>query len=242
MDLRELERNWDEFGRSDPLWAILVEPGKKGNKWSRDEFFKTGENEVNEIMKEIGQMNVRVRRETALDFGCGVGRLSQALARYFEEVYGVDISASMIELAEKFNPRPRKCKFRLNRRADLGLFSDNSIDFILSSLTLQHMEPHYSRTYIRELMRILAPEGLFVIQLVEERVGLTSVLNRARQLSYRIRNRLQNHPIMEMHGLKKGEVVDLITDKGGKVLTVERLPDQGPGWASYRYIGTKGRG
>ena len=38
-------------------------------------------------------------RRSALDFGCGIGRLSQALAEHFDQVYGVDISPKMIELA-----------------------------------------------------------------------------------------------------------------------------------------------
>ncbi len=75
----------------------------------------------------------------------------------------------MIDQAKKFNPRPGKCKFELNRRDDLRLFSDNSLDFICSSLTLQHMESRYSMKYLREFLRILSPEGLLVVLLVEER-------------------------------------------------------------------------
>ncbi len=76
MDLRELERNWDAFGRTDPLWAILVESGKKGNKWRSEEFFKTGVIEINRIIDEIRQMHLSIEHGTALDFGCGVGRLT----------------------------------------------------------------------------------------------------------------------------------------------------------------------
>ena len=47
-------------------------------------------------------------RALALDFGCGAGRLSRALAAHFEHVVGVDVSASMIETARALNRRRRQ--------------------------------------------------------------------------------------------------------------------------------------
>ncbi len=38
MQFKELQRNWDEFGKTDPLWAILSVPELKGNKWDVEEF------------------------------------------------------------------------------------------------------------------------------------------------------------------------------------------------------------
>ena len=46
MRLSGLRRHWNEFGRSDPLWAILTAPDKKGNRWSVDEFLQTGRDEI----------------------------------------------------------------------------------------------------------------------------------------------------------------------------------------------------
>ena len=43
------------------------------------------------------------RRDRALDFGCGVGRLTRALGTRFESALGVDISAGMIEQARRLN-------------------------------------------------------------------------------------------------------------------------------------------
>ncbi|WP_420485333.1 class I SAM-dependent methyltransferase [Iningainema tapete] len=104
-------------------------------------------------------------RKTALDFGCGVGRLSQAMVQYFETVHGVDISPSMLKLADKYNQHGSKCKYHLNDQDNLKLFPDNYFDFIYSKITLQHMEPQYSRRYIREFLRILAPQGLLIFQI-----------------------------------------------------------------------------
>jgi ubiquinone/menaquinone biosynthesis C-methylase UbiE len=75
----------------------------------------------------------------ALDFGCGVGRLAQALLPRFERVDGVDIAPSMLELAARYNKDPARCVFHLNERADLALFPDRSFTFIYTSLVLQHV-------------------------------------------------------------------------------------------------------
>jgi len=168
MDIKELQKNWDEFGKTDPLWSIITSPDKKGNKWDVDEFFATGEREIDAVMEYIKFLGIAVSHRKALDFGCGIGRLTQALARYFDEVYGVDIAPSMVELAKKYNRYGDKCRYYLNETDDLKLFSDNSVHLIYTNITLQHMEPRYSKNYIKEFLRILAPQGVLIFQLISK--------------------------------------------------------------------------
>ena len=53
MDIAELGRNWDEFAKNDPFWAILTSPHAKGNRWDREQFFATGVTEVTEILEYL---------------------------------------------------------------------------------------------------------------------------------------------------------------------------------------------
>ena len=99
MDLRELQRHWDTFGRTDPFWAILTDPSRRGNKWDPASFFATGRDEVAAHMAEATRLGVPQARRRALDFGCGAGRLTQALADHFDAVVGVDVAPSMVALA-----------------------------------------------------------------------------------------------------------------------------------------------
>jgi hypothetical protein len=73
MDLGKLQESWNAFGESDPLWAILVDPAKKGGKWDWDEFFRTGEADMEQVLRRVAAQGVEIRRRKALDFGCGVG-------------------------------------------------------------------------------------------------------------------------------------------------------------------------
>ena len=42
MKLKKHKDNWDLLGKEDPLWAVLTEKDKKGNKWEAAEFLATG--------------------------------------------------------------------------------------------------------------------------------------------------------------------------------------------------------
>ena len=171
MELAEVRRNWEEFGRTDPLWAILTDPAKRHNRWDRREFFQTGELEIECLMDYVGTLPVRLDRRAALDFGCGVGRLAQALCRYFREVDGVDIAESMVALARTYNEWGDRCRYHVNEAADLRLFAADRFDLVYSNIVLQHVEPRYSREYIREFVRVLAPGGLAIFQAPSEAGG-----------------------------------------------------------------------
>jgi Methyltransferase domain len=164
MNLKELQKNWDAFGRADPLWAILTDPARQGGKWDREQFFTSGRREIAKVMLKADALGLPARRESALDFGCGVGRLTQALCAYFEHCHGVDIASSMIGLAREYNAYGDRCEYHLNTAEDLHAFSANTFDFVYSNIVLQHMEARYSSGYIREFVRVLRPQGLLVFQ------------------------------------------------------------------------------
>jgi SAM-dependent methyltransferase len=165
LELHELQRNWDEFGRTDPLGAIL---GGHGEEWDRREFFSTGVREIHGVLRYVGSLGIPLFRRRAMDFGCGVGRLTQALCRHFDECWGIDIAPSMIDLARNYNRYGDRCKYHLNQTDNLRAFEDESWDFIYSNLVLQHMKPAFGKNYIKEFLRVLSPNGVLVFQLPAE--------------------------------------------------------------------------
>ena len=169
MRLRQLQENWDEFGRTDPMWAILTYPGKEGERWSQEEFFETGNSEIDRLLQYLAGLGLSINRGKALDFGCGLGRLSQALARHFDEVVGVDIAPSMIEKARLLNQHGDRCRYVLNERDQLKKLGSERFDLIYTSFVLQHIRPRYTKRYLVEFMRLLVPGGVLVFQLPSER-------------------------------------------------------------------------
>lgn len=160
--LSELQRTWDRLGRVDPYWAICSDPSKQGGRWDLPEFFRSGRQEIAEVMALADLVGLPRDRGRALDFGCGAGRLTQALCDFFGQCVGVDIAPSMIELARTHNRFGARCQYVLNETTALGFLPDESCDFIYTNNVLQHMNPALARGYLGEFLRVLRPEGLLI--------------------------------------------------------------------------------
>jgi SAM-dependent methyltransferase len=173
VDLSELRKHWDEFGKRDPLWAILTREDARRGQWDEGAFFATGEVEVAGLIKNLDTLSLPSARRRALDFGCGVGRITRALCRYFEECDGVDIAPSMIRLAEAYNRDGRRCRYHVNASNDLQRFENDSFDLVYSNLVLQHMRPELVEGYVQEFLRVASPEGVVVFEVPSERDAAT---------------------------------------------------------------------
>jgi ubiquinone/menaquinone biosynthesis C-methylase UbiE len=163
--LSRLQESWNTLAQIDPMWAIVSDPSKKGRKWDPAAFFHLGEAEIEYILNQVASAGIELQRGTALDFGCGLGRLTQALCKHFQKCYGVDISPAMVYQAAEYNRFGSACIYVVNDSPDLRRFQDNVFDFIYSNIVLQHMPPDASRAYIAEFVRLVKPEGLVIFQL-----------------------------------------------------------------------------
>jgi ubiquinone/menaquinone biosynthesis C-methylase UbiE len=222
--LQQLQRTWEGLAQADPLWAICTDPAKQNKRWSREEFFATGKNEVRVVLKCVAGLGVSIDAKTpALDFGCGVGRLTRGMAEHFAECWGVDISPTMITLAKEFNRDLPQCRFLVNDRDTLEALPDSYFGFIYSSIVLQHMAERYIRNYLAELVRVLRPGGVLVFQLPDSLCGSTLSRIRARMaLRARLKSVFGKHGPqgMEMHCLGESTVRKLVQASGARVADV----------------------
>ncbi|HEY0928809.1 MAG TPA: class I SAM-dependent methyltransferase [Gemmatimonas sp.] len=164
MSLEHTQKTYEKLGREDPFYAVLTDERFRHNRWDVPEFFATGEREVAEVFEYIRQTELVVPRGRALDFGCGVGRLTQALATRFDRVTGVDIAESMAAKARELNQHGGRVEYFANAVDNLRFLDDRSFDFVYSSITLQHVPPPSNVRYVEEFLRILRPGGVAVFQ------------------------------------------------------------------------------
>lgn len=237
MDLRETQDHWTQLGRDDPFWAVLTDPNKRGGRWDPKEFFQTGVDEINGVLGNLESRKVKVLKGKALDFGCGVGRLSQALAKHFDEVHGVDISPSMLEHANRFNQFGTKCAYHLNGASDLRIFPDGSFDFVYTAIVLQHMQPQYQKGYITEFFRVLKPGGVIEFQVISGK-GWRQFIPDSLVTVYR-KWRHGEKAYISMFGLKETELAGLFQRGGMEVIDLRRCLDDTGRWLALRYIARK---
>jgi SAM-dependent methyltransferase len=165
--LRQVARDWTTLGESDPLWAVCVDPDRRGGRWDVGEFMSSGAAEVSDLMVRLDQLGICPRREAALDFGCGAGRLTGALRGHFAAVTGVDVSQPMLARAQDLLAGQSGCRFVHNDRADLAVFPDASFDLVYSGLVLQHMPSGLAEAYLAEFVRVVRPGGAVVVLVPE---------------------------------------------------------------------------
>jgi SAM-dependent methyltransferase len=227
MSLDQSKKHWEDMGTLDPCWAILTEPGTKHGKWDLEKFFETGSQEISALTSAAEKLGLPKEHDWALDFGCGVGRLTRALSPLFQNVVGLDISQSMLDRAAELNSQSN-CQFLLNDSDSLP-FPAGQFDLIYTALVLQHVPTQESiRRYIAEFVRVLKPGGLLVMQIphhvalrhrLQARPRLYGWLRSAglsEQLLYR---KLGLHPI-PMNFLPENEVVSIIESGGGTALQI----------------------
>jgi SAM-dependent methyltransferase len=151
---------WDAHAQSDPLWAVLSFPETKGRRWTLREFMKYGEREIALLMRQLAQLRLPAPRGPVLDFGCGVGRLSQALGRRFDDVTGADISPAMIALADRLNRYPGRVRYLCTAHTGIETLPSRSFGFIYSNIVLQHVATALATDYLDEFFRLLDRDGL----------------------------------------------------------------------------------
>jgi SAM-dependent methyltransferase len=227
---------WDQLATGDALWTIL--PERRGG-WELKEFMATGEQEIDGVLEHVGSLDIQLNRRRALDFGCGVGRLTQALAARFDEAVGVDISPVMVNEAIRLNQHGDRCRYIVNASEELVGLEDAGFDFVYSSLTLMHIDPGLMRGYLGELLRVLAPKGVLVFQLPTHSPRLRSTVKRlipGPLLSAYRRVRYGKLPLPAMNVMSPEEAASILGPAGGHIVDIKpnRFYLLRP-WGSVRY-------
>lgn len=160
---------WHALGESKPHWSVITTEEYQPENIGRtmDAFYSSGESNVATLLRTLERNGIDASRlRTCMDFGCGVGRLSAALARKFEAVVAVDVSASHLAIAKEALAQRNLENVTTHRLETVeGLARLPQCDLIYSLIVLQHNPPPVMRALFAGLLGRLAPGGVAVIQL-----------------------------------------------------------------------------
>jgi malonyl-CoA O-methyltransferase len=118
------------------------------------------------------EFTFNVKGKSIVDLGCGTGRHSIKLAERGGLVTAIDISSGMIEEALK-KPDSEKVKFICH---DLSLklpVEEESFDFVISSLVLEHIKDLYH--FFKEVKRVCKKRGNIFITAMHPSMMLLDV-------------------------------------------------------------------
>lgn len=235
----DVRRDWVRLAEQDPLWAVYVADDKRGGRWDPAQFLETGRVGVADAASWLTELRAGPRWGRVLDFGCGAGRLTQALAAYADEVVGVDVAPAMLATARELDP-PANCRFVLNEASDLSAFDSGAFDLVYSDLVLQHLPAPLIDGYLREFVRVLAPGGVALLQCTTRplwtfkgmvwRLAPGPVVRMAQR-------RLLGYPApMRMTRYSPARVRTVVGEAGGVVLATRTVDDRATHWRSTRYV------
>ena len=241
--IEELRKDWEVLAADDPYWAVLSHPDKRGNVWDADAFFETGRREIRAMLDQLAKLDVDVRLERALDFGCGPGRLVQALGDHFHSVDGVDITEGMVTRARELNRHGDRCRYHQNARPDLSLFPNETFDLVHSTITLQHIATPLALGYISEFIRVVKPGGVVVFDVPSTSANpLRHALRRITPrvlLRARFRRKYRVESYMDMSPIPRDRVIAHLSSLGVEMLAAEPSTAAGFTWPGFQYYARK---
>lgn len=106
--------------------------------------------------------------DTILDCACGLGYGSYILYQCSNaiKVLGIDLSPDSIQYATANYGIPDAVEYQVGDAQNLAQLPDNSVDFITSFETIEHLPDPLS--YLSELARVLRPSGRILISVPNE--------------------------------------------------------------------------
>jgi SAM-dependent methyltransferase len=228
--LEQHRRDWEELARLDPMWAVVSDPSRRFGRWEADEFFATGEAEVEAALARGRALGVPVEQRDALEFGCGIGRVTRALAARYDRAVGVDISTEMLDRARELNAGAEGIEFVHNEAPDLAVLGDRRFDLVYSRHVLQHLPSEdLARSYLQEMVRLVRPGGLVLVHVplsipLRHRLLITrrayEALRRVGVSADTLYTRLRLHPV-SMLAVSEPRLREWIEVAGGRVLAVD---------------------
>jgi len=122
--------------------------------------FRGDEGSVKEKLKKY--LPIFVSADRILDLGCGRGEFLELMRQGGKEAEGIDISLSMLRIAEEKGLKCQKCDALHYLRQK----EDDSLGGIFSAQVIEHLQPEYLRDVVLESFRVLEKGGPMVLETV----------------------------------------------------------------------------
>ncbi len=154
-DKSYLEKTPAEYTPADWEHFWQVHPANYNNEAN----LRPGYYNVKKHAKYLKKLLLFKQRDFVLDVGCGNGNMAQELRKYSKNIFGVDRSAKMVELASEL----RVGQFQVAQPSALP-FPDSYFDKVVCLAVLQYA-PSFEegQTWVREMVRVCKKGGMVLV-------------------------------------------------------------------------------
>jgi SAM-dependent methyltransferase len=216
--------DWDELGAREPYFAVLSQPRfllDNLDEEALEQFYSTGEEDVERILELAGRPAVN----RALEFGCGVGRLTIPMSHRVSHVVGLDAAESLLRLARESAASRQIVNAEFRSVELLDGLAEGSFDLVYSYIVFQHIPVRAGENYLRKLLDKTAPGGTAVLHFTTSRAGgaVRRMLRRVRANS-RVVHRLaswlrgeRDLPYMQMNEYDEARIGKILIEAGFEV-------------------------
>jgi len=157
-----MSRDWDARARKNAFHYIA----SWRKEWDLESFIASGEEDFERlVIPVLARCDLPAGGKDMLELGCGAGRMTASFAKRFEHVCAFDLSREMLSRARQMHTAQKNILWSLCNGTDLSCVASDSMDFAFSYLVLQHLPKEaLALQYIREMLRVLRPGGVFLFQ------------------------------------------------------------------------------
>jgi 2-polyprenyl-3-methyl-5-hydroxy-6-metoxy-1,4-benzoquinol methylase len=168
--LAHIESVWERYGKEDPYYSVATQDVFRKENLSEDaikQFYLSGKDTmlmVERILQRVGVWD-SLAKAHCMEYGCGLGRVTAQLARYFTTVKGLDISANHLAMAKSRMEALGIGNVSFQKvRSVSELEKTANYDFIFSVIVLQHNPPPVIADIIRSFFLSLNKGGIALFQ------------------------------------------------------------------------------
>ena len=125
---------WDEKARENPYWYVSSAGPYEGRNLA--EFWASGPKIWNDLKSASGYLPTP--SDTVVEIGCGVGRLTRAIAPEVGKVFAFDLSAEMLTIARS-SVEAANASFHRAETPALAEIADSSANAFVAYCVFQHL-------------------------------------------------------------------------------------------------------
>lgn len=161
------KHDWERIGKTNPYFGVITDPKFSLENLTdelKEEFFQSGVDFVNHIIQNTGKFLASSPPfQRALEFGCGVGRLTIPLSSLATEVVAVDVSEAMLNEARKNCRQKSINNVRFSLSDSEPTWLHGAYDFVLSFIVFQHIPEKKGMELFESIVNHVSPGGIVVV-------------------------------------------------------------------------------